>query len=123
MLFPLILKLRKLKVDYLSCSRRPGSSASNASGGSEVFMRPPSLPGKSTFAATMAAARQQQILQQYNQHHQVGAANQNISNLPDFTVSKNDMSEYNNGDYDFPPPPLPPRNPSRQHKNYRYSFH
>merc|ERR1719394_1238420 len=54
-----------------SVFRRPGSSASNASGGSEVFMRPPSLPGKSTFAPTMAAARQQQILQQYNQHHQV----------------------------------------------------
>jgi len=77
--------------------RRPGSSASNAS--SDVNYRPPSLPGKSSMKATMAAARQQQILHQYNaaqgspqhqQQHQQNAANQ-ISNLPDFTVSKNDM--------------------------------
>ena len=80
--------------------RRPGSSASNAS--SDVNYRPPSLPGKSSMKATMAAARQQQILHQYNaaaqgspqhqQQHQQNAANQ-ISNLPDFTVSKNDMSK------------------------------
>ena len=89
-----------LIVECIYDFRRPGSSASNAS--SDVNYRPPSLPGKSSMKATMAAARQQQILHQYNaaaqgspqhqQQHQQNAANQ-ISNLPDFTVSKNDMSK------------------------------
>ena len=95
-----ILEIHLLIVEYICDFRRPGSSASNAS--SDVNYRPPSLPGKSSMKATMAAARQQQILHQYNaaaqgspqhqQQHQQNAANQ-ISNLPDFTVSKNDMSK------------------------------
>ena len=76
--------------------RRPGSAASNASGSDGGVFRAPTLPGKSSLAATMAAARQQQILQQYNTSNGQ-LPNQTagqLSNLPDFTVSKNDMSEY-----------------------------
>ena len=72
---------------------RPGSSASNASSDHNNF-RPPSLPGKSSLAATMAATKQQMMLQQYNQAHVLQQGRNDLrTSLPDFSLNKDDMSK------------------------------